>query len=170
MSHGSPAPSGHHVTSLHRKSLPSSSHAASVLLLFLPLWGLHFVKYHTPHVWHVWMSYPTCVYVWQSALWLAVRTGCLLPVYPNVPHDRKPLPTTYTEATILFSHHFRAESCHFVGWCNSQVFIPLCDWLMAFWGTVIPQEFSGSPVTGCQDKPSLSVHTGRMSLQKFSFH
>lgn len=38
-----------------------------------------------------------------------------------------------------------------------------------FWGTMIPHMFSGSPVTGCQDKPSFSVCAGRVSLQQFSF-
>lgn len=106
MSPGSPAPTGHHMTFLHQKSLPSSSHVVSLLHLFLPLRGLHFVNHHTAHVDRV-----PCV-------WLA---GPAAPSsLPKVLHNRKPLPTTYRGATILFSHHFMAESCHFVRCCNPR--------------------------------------------------
>lgn len=97
-------------------------------------------------------------------------TGCQdqlhLPVYPAVPQNRKPLPTTYTEATILFFHHAMAESCHFLRCCEPRVSVLLCEWLMPFCDTVIPYMFSGNPVIVCQDKPD----TGRVSWQQVSFH
>lgn len=97
---------------------------------------------------------------WQDQL--------LLPVFPEINQTRKYLPPMYTgDLTFCFICLFRAGSCHCVKHHNPcSFFIPLCDWLMAIFCTVI-STCSQAPLW-LADQPPLPLYPRRMSEQEAS--